>query len=309
MSVQDKIVARIEAAQNPTQLGPLAWSAENNPLTILARFGGHAGQNDLSAVTSRLAPLPGLQVIITIGSAPGPRAVDTFQWKLVTNDSYPAFSAEIDITGEVQQLQDGLTVKFDATTGHTGNEEWFVNLDGELAVPATIRTGRNLLFYEEPGSDHHGSKVTFAGEQTAQWTQWTTNGGTVYGPVWQFLSTRGTFDVPADAHDDDFLGQIWFSYQKNGANLNDAVIIARVRSVADRITQLTIAASGGVLVPGLITPALTVAALPATPVAGQRAFVTDSNAVSFTAGIGTIVAAGGGTAVPVIFDGTNWLIG
>lgn len=59
----------------------------------------------------------------------------------------------------------------------------------------------------------------------------------------------------------------------------------------------------------LITDALTVATLPATPVAGQRAFVTDSNAVSFTAGIGAVVAAGGATKVPVTYDGTSWRIG
>ena len=57
------------------------------------------------------------------------------------------------------------------------------------------------------------------------------------------------------------------------------------------------------------TVALTVATLPATPIAGQRAFVTDSNAASYTAGIGAIVAAGGTTACPVVYDGTNWRIG
>jgi hypothetical protein len=59
----------------------------------------------------------------------------------------------------------------------------------------------------------------------------------------------------------------------------------------------------------LTTAAVTVATLPPTPAAGERAFVTDSNAVSFTAGIGAVLAAGGATAVPVVFDGTNWRIG
>lgn len=55
----------------------------------------------------------------------------------------------------------------------------------------------------------------------------------------------------------------------------------------------------------------TVGALPACA-AGTKAarlFVTDSNAASYTAGIGAIVAAGGATNVPVICDGTNWRIG
>lgn len=40
-----------------------------------------------------------------------------------------------------------------------------------------------------------------------------------------------------------------------------------------------------------------------------RSFVTDSNAASFTAGIGAVVATGGSTNVPVTCDGTNWRIG
>jgi hypothetical protein len=55
----------------------------------------------------------------------------------------------------------------------------------------------------------------------------------------------------------------------------------------------------------------TVAQLPAASSAliGTRAVVTDSNAASYTAGIGATVAAGGSTVVPVFCNGTNWLIG
>jgi hypothetical protein len=42
---------------------------------------------------------------------------------------------------------------------------------------------------------------------------------------------------------------------------------------------------------------------------GARASVNDSNAASYTAGIGAVVAAGGATHVPVYCDGTNWRIG
>ncbi len=270
MSVQDEIVARINAEQHQTGLGPLTWSAENDPLTIL-KTSAWVGQDDLSAVTSRLPPTPGLYLDISIWSNPGSHAVDTFKWRLVTNDPIPDLSAEVDITGSVQELQPGLTVKFDHATGHSGNESWVVKLDGELAVPATIRTGRRLFLYEEPGSDNHGSEVTFAAEGLSQWTQWTTNGGTIYGPVWQFLSTRGTFDNPADAHDGDFLGQIWFTYQRNGANVTDAVITGQVLSVADRIAQLILSASGGVVIGHGPVPAN--AAAPGT--AGQISWDAD----------------------------------
>lgn len=81
----------------------------------------------------------------------------------------------------------------------------------------------------------------------------------------------------------------------------------------------TISTSGGNLA---ITPALvggsylqtattTVGSLPTCNAGtkGAHHFVTDSNAASYTAGIGAIVAAGGTTNVPVTCDGTNWRIG
>ena len=55
------------------------------------------------------------------------------------------------------------------------------------------------------------------------------------------------------------------------------------------------------------TLSTTVASLPsaATSGAGARAFVTDANATTFL----STVAAGGANKVPVVSDGTNWLIG
>lgn len=56
-----------------------------------------------------------------------------------------------------------------------------------------------------------------------------------------------------------------------------------------------------------VTGATTVAALPAaaTAGAGARAFVTDANATTFA----STVAGGGANAVPVVSNGTNWIIG
>lgn len=57
----------------------------------------------------------------------------------------------------------------------------------------------------------------------------------------------------------------------------------------------------------------TVATLPATAATGlfqgSRVMVTDSNAVSYTAGIGSVVAGTGTTVVPVVYDGSAWRIG
>lgn len=64
-------------------------------------------------------------------------------------------------------------------------------------------------------------------------------------------------------------------------------------------------ASGNIL--ALVTGATTVAGLPAASSAltGARLFVTDANATTFL----STVAGGGANKVPVVCDGTNWLIG
>lgn len=56
--------------------------------------------------------------------------------------------------------------------------------------------------------------------------------------------------------------------------------------------------------PALKTDELTVATLP-TAQRGKRAFVTDATATTFA----TVVAGGGVNAVPVYYNGTNWVIG
>lgn len=68
---------------------------------------------------------------------------------------------------------------------------------------------------------------------------------------------------------------------------------------------------GVVTASSAITTPVAVASLPTcnSGAAGSHAAVTDSNAASFTAGIGAVVANGGSTKVPVYCDGTNWRIG
>ena len=52
----------------------------------------------------------------------------------------------------------------------------------------------------------------------------------------------------------------------------------------------------------------TVASLGSAATVAARAFVTDSNA-TLAAGHGNTVAGGGSNKVPVVADGTNWIIG
>lgn len=77
-------------------------------------------------------------------------------------------------------------------------------------------------------------------------------------------------------------------------------------------TNIVVTLGDGTMGAGLVaafvqTPASTVAGLPAaaTAGAGARAFVTDANATTFL----SVVAGGGANAVPVVSNGTNWLIG
>lgn len=62
---------------------------------------------------------------------------------------------------------------------------------------------------------------------------------------------------------------------------------------------------------GVTLPPIAVASLPTCNAAaeGMRRSVNNSNAASFTLGIGAVVAAGGTTHVPVFCDGTSWRIG
>jgi hypothetical protein len=77
--------------------------------------------------------------------------------------------------------------------------------------------------------------------------------------------------------------------------------------VSGTATPRTVYAGTSVVAPYVRTTATTVAALPAaaTAAAGARAFVTDATATTFL----STVAGGGANKVPVVSDGTNWLIG
>jgi hypothetical protein len=113
-------------------------------------------------------------------------------------------------------------------------------------------------------------------------------------------------------------------------NLKTLTILPGTISVADATvwvrasTPSSSSATGGLLVAGgagiagaiyggaeVTTGVTAVGTLPACNAArkGAHHFVNDSNAASYTAGIGTIVATGGTTNVPVTCDGTNWRIG
>ena len=68
------------------------------------------------------------------GVGVGAGGVDTFEWSL---DNFSTTEAtDIDITGGDQSLEDGISIKFNATTGHTSGDVW----DGS-ASPVNVDTG------------------------------------------------------------------------------------------------------------------------------------------------------------------------
>ena len=68
------------------------------------------------------------------GVGVGAGGVDTFEWSL---DNFSTTEAtDIDITGSDQSLEDGISIKFNATTGHTSGDVW----DGS-ASPVNVDTG------------------------------------------------------------------------------------------------------------------------------------------------------------------------
>ena len=90
------------------------------------------------------------------------------------------------------------------------------------------------------------------------------------------------------------------NYERAGVIWSSNVAYLRTQNAGTGSARLLIYQSGST----------TVASLPsaATAGAGAHAFVTDATQ-TLTAGIGAVVAGGGANNVPVVSDGTNWLIG
>lgn len=126
-------------------------------------------------------------------------------------------------------------------------------------------------------------------------------GSPTTGALW--LKVNGTPSATNYALANDSTGNITVNAETGG------VVALSVNSVVG----LTASASAIVVTAGLPvqTVEIAVGSLPTcnAGAAGSRSSVNDSNAASFTAGIGAVVAAGGTTHVPVYCDGTNWRIG
>ena len=63
--------------------------------------------------------------------------------------------------------------------------------------------------------------------------------------------------------------------------------------------------SGSLKLTTVITAPLTYATLPASPTAGQRAFIPDANTTTFGA---TVSSGGGSSKISVLYNGSNWVV-
>lgn len=62
---------------------------------------------------------------------------DTFKWQIDTG----SFTTGVSITGVVQTLANGVTIKFNATTGHTNGAQWTFQTGEALNIRNTISSG------------------------------------------------------------------------------------------------------------------------------------------------------------------------
>jgi hypothetical protein len=88
------------------------------------------------------------------------------------------------------------------------------------------------------------------------------------------------------------------------------VLISRKAAGALSIDTGTVGNTSGTLrATSLGTVAKTYATLPASPVAGDCAFITDSPTAATSNFWASVTVGGGANAVPLVYDGTNWRIG
>lgn len=98
-----------------------------------------AGTNDMTASIGTWAGTSKTSFEVVID---GELTPDTIKWRKVNRDAdgvktYGSWTAGVTVTGSDQTLADGLSVKFDTTTGHTLGDGW--NVDVVEVMPARIR--------------------------------------------------------------------------------------------------------------------------------------------------------------------------
>ncbi len=189
-----------------------------------------------------------------------------------------------------------VTIDTDATVGATVGSNLF--LDGVVATPAALRTWLGVSTGSGSGASS-GRPLTAANDTNITLTLGGAPGSALLtaasislGWTGQLAATRG--------------GTGFGSY-----TAGDLLYASGTTTLA----KLAIGSAGDVLRVSGGAPAwqsaaqlvrltgYTVATLPASPTAGDRAYVTDALTPTYAA----IVAGGGAVVVPVFYNGTNWI--
>lgn len=218
-------------------------------------------------------------------------------------------------------------LKFDDSTGILAASGLLLPAPGSYpALAATIYTDT---------TDIPNVEIKYGGVEQFAWYGDPGSGGGIGVTSQEIGSSDGTTFIDlransatADGHDPIFLPST--TSLVDYGSPNGLLFIERgnvpMRFFANNVEALQLTGAGNVASVGAgrnltMSGVVTGLDLRATPVAvgslptcnagaeGTSASVNDSNAVSFTLGIGAIVANGGTTHVPVWCDGTNWRIG
>ncbi len=223
---------------------------------------------------------------------------------LISQDTSGANSGKIKIgSGDDLQLY------------HDGNQSIVNNLTGDLFI-SNLSADTDIVYYADNGSGSVAEYFRLDGGLASSGTRYTT---------WPDNS-RVTFGADQDLQlyhdgsnsyiDDSGTGNL----NIRAANLNlqkytGETFIACVAdgsvSIYHDNAPLLQTTPSGIFVTGVVQSAVypfsTLSGI-ASPAAGMRAFVNDSNQ-SLASHHGAIVAGGGAHFVPVYHDGTNWRIG
>ena len=133
------------------------------------------GLDDLSEGGAYSGPPEPVNYLVEIdGVGTGAGGVDTFCWSKDGGTTWEA--SEVDITGSAQDLDNGVTVTFSATTGHTSGDQWVISVS-VFEVNAILRIGNQDEVVQSYGVAH------CAASGAAVAVDWTPPYGTVIDPL------------------------------------------------------------------------------------------------------------------------------
>jgi hypothetical protein len=166
---------------------------------------------------------------------------------------------------------------------------------GWTFVARPVTDGQTLILQNSTGTEFMGcaSSLTIGASSCA----------VINGADWSGYSDSFghlTYDFDASTGNGTFIGTV------TGAKFAGALNGSVGATTPSTVAATTITASSTITAAkGVVSTASTVAALPASPTAGQSGFVTDATACTFA----SAVTGGGAVKCPVVYTGSAWIAG